>query len=806
MAGPFVPTPIETFGGLCDAAERNDLPPYMAREALNCAWVPGSVAKRAGFSQWYESGHTPCALFLWAAPPLPANPTGGVLLTVASNGVVRPFDAAGTTILGFDDANTSAGIGGVPTLLQYSDSLVRTMSDGSRGTGFASLTKFMFGGLAGYPLAVRLYLEPPPLALTLTQVVGGGSLTAGAHTVWGTFETYDGVMSPPTPPATISINSNDRIDIGLGANPYAVFPQLEGVVALHLWMGPAGSTTDGYFVARVSVEDLVATPYRVGLADGVLTTAEKLDSAFLKRTAAPILPAAVLGPYKGRVCYLGAPHRYYPGAGVTTRTQNNTFAYLGTSSPGWGTPATGGLFQPRCYRITFDGAAASRGKVLNLGYVVDDLAGRCDKKAATFTSARWGIRAMVRKSAGLTSGTFRFGAVGTIADWWSDVDVASIGTDWTLLEAPAVGVEWSNNTVLYLEGRGPGVNGQYLEVGLVEAYDPGSRWQDETAWWSRPHKPRAVDMTWGPVTVGAGVQQKLRGGFALGDRFYYVLSDSIWVTQDDGNEPAQWPLEVIAEGVGTPSYNGIGDGTDWKVIAGPKGCFLFTGGPVSDDADLAREIPGLWSRIAWGGYGQLVWVRVMPSLKQVWIGVPLDSATVVSHVLVLDYTEGFGSGLSAGGVGRRWSLWSVQPGGPAIEFQDGAGDVRALLPLGTKVAYRNPAVHDDLTAPFSFVWEGGPIGAPELGIGLFRKLLVSAEGSGVLTPSLVKESGIPAQLISTTLYTPRRGDFRFLFNVVDERVGLRFEQGAVAGSWVRLSRTSLWWMRHPLARTRLQNP
>ena len=442
----------------------------------------------------------------------------------------------------------------------------------------------------------------------------------------------------------------------------------------------------------------------------------------------------------------------------------------------------------------------------NTGTVVNDLAGRAAVGTTTFSLASWGVRVLARKTAGLTNASLKFGFTSATAGSWEyEIAAADIGTSWTLIERVALGTAWGVDGKLFVQGIGPGVNGEQIEVALVEPYDPTSRWADETVWWSRPGLPREVDMTWGPVTIASGQGQKVRYGFEMGDRFYYVTDRSVWVTQDNGGEPGQWPLELVADGVGTPSFNGVGEGADWKVIAAPEGLWLFTGSTVTEDANLAREIKGLWSRIAWEQYGHLVTVRVMASLRQIWIGVPLDGATSVSHLLVLDFSEGFSSGLSSGGVGRRWSVWTIAPTAAPLEFLDANNERRAMVAVGGKTLSLADGTFADDGAGYAFAWEGGPMG-PDEGLALFRKLTFSAEGSGLLTPSLVRAGGQLVTFPSQTLYSPRRGDYALLASVTDERVGVRFEQAATSGAWVRIARAVLSWMPRPFGNRRPYNP
>ncbi|HQP88399.1 MAG TPA: hypothetical protein PLL76_19285, partial [Thermoanaerobaculia bacterium] len=193
----------------------------------------------------------------------------------------------------------------------------------------------------------------------MTVLTGGGSMTAGSHTIWFTYEGPDGAMSPPTPPRTVTVAANDRLQIAAPGWGSVVQP----LRAIWIWVSPAGSTQDGYAIAR---EGMDAFPVVYGEADRVLTTNEKLDLLARRRTQGPTLVGAVCGPYKGRLCYLGVPHRYLAATGGS---QNTAFEY--NSGGGWASPTTGGVFLGGCYSIQFDGGSPSRGKLTNLGLVVD---------------------------------------------------------------------------------------------------------------------------------------------------------------------------------------------------------------------------------------------------------------------------------------------------------------------------------------------------------------------------------------------------------------------------------------------------
>lgn len=800
MHGRWLESPLETFGGLCDTVPQNDLPPFMASRADDCAWMPGTVGKRRGFSSWAAPGVGAdlIGLFSWASRVTLENPAGRDLVYVRADGTFANRNADGSAPVDpFSQINdTVAATVGVATAARYYSNLILTFTDGRRASAPARLIMPGVGALV-----LPTSLGHPSAAPDVTVLVGGGSMTAGSHTVWLTYEFVDGAMSPPTPGTTVTTAANDRLTIApKGLLEAGGDGRLR---AVWVWISPVGSALDGYRAGRVGYESPLLPTLTYGEADGVLTTARKADFLSMQRTAAPLLPAATVGPYKTRTCYIGAPHRYFvPGS---SGTKGRDFHYGGNGA--WTTPTAGGSFSAGDqYGITFDGASPSVGKITNLGTVVEDLGDLCSRGTTSFSLASWGLRVLAKRTAALANASLRFGAAGTGLTLDLDIPAASLGTDWRFFTLHMGAGPWPDDMKVFLEGIGPGVNGEGIFVRSIEVYNPASRVEDETAWWSRPGFPREVDLTRGAVNVGTGSGHKLRGGFELGDRFFYVADRSLWVTVDNGGEPSQWPLEKVAEGVGACSYRAWATTRDWAVLANENGCWAFTGGAVTEDANLAREIRETWKRIAWDTAGDLVWVEVLESLRQIWIGVPLDGALEITHALVLDYTEGLGSGLSAGGVGRRWSIWSVASPARACEFVDSAGEELVLVGRDASILKHDLTTWSDAGTEYGWAWQGGPIGPPQGGLGLFRRLLVSAEGNGTLGLALVKADTQLVPLVSPTLYTPRRGDQVALCSISDERVAVRFYQAAVASTWARVSRAALSWMQRPFAHVRPHNP
>jgi hypothetical protein len=116
----------------------------------------------------------------------------------------------------------------------------------------------------------------------------------------------------------------------------------------------------------------------------------------------------------------------------------------------------------------------------------------------------------------------------------------------------------------------------------------------------------------------------------------YVLKEkSGHIVSVSAVNPAQWTARRQWTGMGPCGPRAYDVGPAFIFFVHRSGAYVFTG---TDPAWISKEIPLTWKRINWSA-GSTIWVAIDDETKEVRIGVPLDSATVPSHVLKVNYEE-----------------------------------------------------------------------------------------------------------------------------------------------------------------------
>lgn len=204
--------------------------------------------------------------------------------------------------------------------------------------------------------------------------------------------------------------------------------------------------------------------------------------------------------------------------------------------------------------------------------------------------------------------------------------------------------------------------------------------------------------------------QSVHSAFVIRDYLYLVKDRSLFITMDNGNEPASgetsWSLDEVSSRIGSQSIRGVGVGDEWATIASESGFWYFTGGLIAKENNLANEIQPTWNSINWAA-GQLVDVKVDTKAKKIYILCPIGSSTN-NTILVLNYLQGFGDPIANNGIGRKWTIWKqaanshnmiVRPDG-TLAYYIGcqAGQVRN---------YDNTQINDANNSPINAYWQSG---------------------------------------------------------------------------------------------------
>lgn len=190
----------------------------------------------------------------------------------------------------------------------------------------------------------------------------------------------------------------------------------------------------------------------------------------------------------------------------------------------------------------------------------------------------------------------------------------------------------------------------------------GENSNQSTARVSKKGEPESISASEGFINVNPGdAGFGLKNIFVHRESIYFCKSRRTYVATDNGEEAIFWNVQEVDGAVGAECHS-VGQILDYgqtvediTVIATRAGLKLFNG--TFAPRALSWKIDDVWARIN-RLYFHMTEVAIDPENKLIYVNVVLDSATVPTHVLVADYSEG----LDAKAV--RWNPW-VFPSTPA---------------------------------------------------------------------------------------------------------------------------------------------
>jgi hypothetical protein len=788
--------PLDVFGGLVTTQGLTDLRLGVASALKNVEFAPGSVRQRAGYGTRYAA--------------FSGTPKVNGIVQVVGQDLIR------TTAFGGDNGTVYIDRAGA-----YFSAVINNYELGSRWGGTNLYSRmFLAAGDGKFGMSPALTLSAPvnnwfnyhtgapelvfPLG-TATPVAAPG-LTPGVHKVVLVGEYEDGSLSAPSNVYTFTAVAGQYFSI---ISPWGVFSSWHpNAVALRAYMTEAGGAL--YYLAATAN---TASPITINMLDATLNKGPLGSDLF--RNFIPSGPAAIVGPYKGRICFLGTNHSYNE-LHDDTWFQNLKFSSNVTGGPvGWHAPAAGGAitvspFNDRggAYVITGNGTA-SPGAMAQDGLV-----------SMLAPGSMVGFRIRACKSAGLVAGDLTLTVAWSVFTYTTTITNAQLTTKWnTFAWTPGTtGIPYNAGAVVTLtigSANFP-TNGEKIYAGQIEPYNVAAPYRGSTAIWSAPGMGNMFDNLYGFQNIGLGNGQDIRGGFEIGNAFYFVKERSLWATYDNSGQPSTWSIEKVSDIVGTPSYQGIGRGNGWVVIAGREGLRFFAGGAVTEDSLLSEEIAPTWETINWQ-YGHTIWVTVNPEKKQIYIGVPVGAATEPNQVWMLDYREGWANPATTGGSGRKWCIpWTIAANSCAlVERENGEQEVLFGSNDASGLVYLlDWTRHDDLGAVIDAYYQTACFGNPS-GLSLFGELTMNVNGyipplggpSAYFSTWTVTQDGTLIAMPGVLVYDPALIDPRILMNRIGERIAFRFGMvSGRSGSWWNMSKFVPWAKPYPGAAMRGVNP
>jgi hypothetical protein len=329
---------------------------------------------------------------------------------------------------------------------------------------------------------------------------------------------------------------------------------------------------------------------------------------------------------------------------------------------------------------------------------------------------------------------------------------------------------------------------------LAVANEDGNNW---TVRLSEPLAPETFSAIDGFLTVDPSESVSgIRNGFEFRKNLILTSTDRFFATSDNGQSPSTWEVTVIDKSVGADCFcvstmlDARGTGNDRVWVATRAGLISFEG--YVKKPELSDNIEDLWKRINKTKF-DLVQVVDEPLFHRVFISVPLDSATAISHVIVGDYQEAFTVYNTIDQNLIKWSIWTFPSAPLSIH---GSRDITTGKPVfGYSTSAGIYLVKDGLTADFGNAIDSyaqfSLKTAMEGWVNHFGSIRFRISGSGTLAVTLNGEDGtLTANAPSIVLSSAPGKEYEIPINFVNEKCSVKIRLNTF-GSYFILNKMEL---------------
>lgn len=820
MKEGFERVTLDTLGGLCTLMDPSDLPMGVASYASNVEFFPGGFRSRDGFKAYLADsggvtggfrsiydfvdgvGTRHHVTYQGGVGRIGSRTTGSTVDTVIAR--------TGSTAATFTTMRSTALYG----------RLYGCLSDGKRGV----MAPMQWDGTNAATSIGASGAYAPYITFS-----GPGSFLAGRYFVVVAYETNTGYIT------------------GTAKLTYASFVGASQAITLtDVPIGPANTVKRRIFISLVDSFELF-NPVGLVINDNTSTTTSAFS--FTQAEIAAGLPfaqyidlqppTAHLGVegYANRLVMWGGSGRIKPFYGPmgTTITQpystigliNLDFGALSAASYVFATPAStfgewtsatatsaisivaGSVAEGETgnyLRMVSPGGSALK---LQQGTEFMTLRPNVDSIGTYFLAPgrQYGLRARIRKPvwAGvggtLTIKLYEVTNAGVVGANVSTMSLAlsKIDANWAIYESDvSVPVAVSLNVGINIELEASASANDTVDVSNIETYDLEGKRGSSRLDISRVDDVESFDSQTGVIDVSPNDGQEIRNVFQLKGNLYITKEYSTYVTQDTGQEPDTWSVELVSSVVGTPSVHGVGFGESWVVIASRDGLYLFDGGTMEK---ISQEIQPTWNAFDWTK-GEQMYCAVDTAKQTIIVGGP-TTASPYWQQLRLGYIGGFGDPLKSGGEGRAWSLDSPRFVHAApIRLDSGLGSI-AYCTGGTitantgdtatsaSIVYEDNASTDDWNAYITATYRTAPIGN-EMERSLFGGIAGKIRGVGTLNVRLVRPDTTNVATWSRTLVANPLHDIEVRANQTDTQLAIEVQLAPGKYSYYYVKRLAAW--------------
>jgi hypothetical protein len=337
--------------------------------------------------------------------------------------------------------------------------------------------------------------------------------------------------------------------------------------------------------------------------------------------------------------------------------------------------------------------------------------------------------------------------------------------------------------------------------------------------------PETIFGSTGTLQISENDREKRMGWVDFKAVQYALKEKSGHEVTVSSTNPSQWTSRRRWTGMGPCGPRAYDVGPDFLAFAHRSGAYVFRG---DTPQWVSKDIPLTWKRINWAA-ASTVWVTIDDETKEVRFGVPLDQATVPSHILKLNYEESLemdppvhssiysrGKFVSSAGA-RKWSIDTIAANSSiraertllniTSDFDQQTGQSQVLFASSNAdgaVSGVMPGILADMTPTVSVgidsVYETVPLGEL-LKIMQLGGVQVNSGGSGAIGVTVLSQNNkatadggvntLSTEKILKDLIAPNIG-YVAQASGQAERYRIRFSNRAVPGAGFDLKLAVIW--------------
>jgi hypothetical protein len=646
---------------------------------------------------------------------------------------------------------------------------VSTAADFDKPAADVSFLGGAIGNLSAgtfYPPALaHLAPDGPGAAPTAADSVNAGSIAVGTHMAWIVYETLFGYLSFPSPPASWAAAGGKKVLITkIPTGPWYV-------VARRVMLSSAGGASI-FYVSTFRIPDNSTTSVEIDITDTNLLQGTNFD--YLTRNFA--LPSAIgMTSYGGRLCVWGALNT----AKFTNAGFDGGWSSVDGSPLGWtldGGFGAGGskeqfdTFAGDAWRMTGDGATASRGMILNASL-----------RTALALNTAYSVSIRAKRNSTLAQGSLVVDlfstTLGTTVGSFT-VPFATLSQVWTEFKgALTIGLgSIPADLVLRVYASGTPTNNGIVYADHIQIYPTTTPLETSVLRVSNPFDPETFDSINGFQYIAKDNGEQITAARQLRAFLYVAKERSLHVTYDDAVNPASlWVVRAIDGTIGCASPRAMTSSDKFIVFSFQSGAYFFVG---SQPIKVSQEIQTTWDSL--NKAAAPTWHTLLDTGKKiVYFFVTDGTDTQPKTALLLDYSEGLGQEDDPGP--RKWGL-DVYPNAVngSLRYVDPASNVFKAYFAGTKI-YEQTGTDDDGAYIDSF-YETAFLKSGQDGQDLFGGITYFIEGSGTVNTTLIGVDDQLQQLLEPQVLALKPGkQYEKYANLEVERAKVRFETTQVGG-------------------------